>query len=166
MNAERVRTFLLSLPHVVETEQWGGLVFWVGDKAVAGKMFVMLPLDGVGPVISYPAGQERFGELVERDGMIPAPYLARIWWVSAERWDVFREREWEDELRAGHAIVFEKLPAKVKATLALPKAELKQAIEAGRKKKAEWEAKEAVRKAAKGQKRKETGKMVIPLPPG
>jgi predicted DNA-binding protein (MmcQ/YjbR family) len=149
MNAEWVRSFLLGLPHVVETEQWGGLVFWVGDKHVSGKMFVMLPLDGHGPVISYPAGQERFGELLEREGLIPAPYFARIFWVSAERWDVFRRSEWEDELRAGHAMVLEKLPAKVRATLELPKAELKRAIAAGQKKKAEWEAKEAIRKAGK-----------------
>ncbi len=149
MNAEWVRSFLLKLPHVVETEQWGGLVFWVGDKHVSGKMFVMLPLEGHGPVISYPAGPERYGELVEREGLIPAPYFARIFWVSAERWDVFRKSEWEDELRAGHAMVFEKLPQRVKTTLALPKADLKRAIEAGRKRKAEWEAKEAARKAAK-----------------
>jgi predicted DNA-binding protein (MmcQ/YjbR family) len=149
MNAEQAREFLLSLPHVVETEQWGGLVFWVGDKHVSGKMFVMLPLDGHGPVISYPVGQERYGDLLEREGLIPAPYLARIFWISAERWNVFRRREWEDELRAGHALVFEKLPPKVKATLALPKAELKQAIEAGQKRKAAWEAKEAIRKAGK-----------------
>ena len=54
---------LLGLPHVVETEQWGGLVFWVGDKHVGGKMFVMLPLDGQGPLISYPAGRSGLGNL-------------------------------------------------------------------------------------------------------
>jgi predicted DNA-binding protein (MmcQ/YjbR family) len=154
MNVERAREFLLGLPHVVESEQWGGLVFWVGDKHVGGKMFVMLPLDGKGPVISYPAGQERFGEVLELEGMIPAPYMARIFWVSAERWDVFRRSEWEDELHAGHALVFEKLPPKVKATLELPKAQLKVAIAAGKKRKAEWEAKELVRKAGKKPARK------------
>ena len=40
MDAERVREYLLQLPHVVETMQWGAnLVFWVGDKAIGGKMF-------------------------------------------------------------------------------------------------------------------------------
>jgi predicted DNA-binding protein (MmcQ/YjbR family) len=154
MNAEKVRTMLLGLPHVVETEQWGGLVFWVGDRDIGGKMFVMLPLDGQGPVISYPAGAERFGELVEREGVIPAPYMARIYWVACERWDVFRASEWGDELKAGHSLVFEKLPPKVKATLSLPKAEYKVALEAGRKKKAEWEAKELIRKEMKGRRRR------------
>ena len=45
MDAERFRAYLLTLPHVVETAQWGGLVFWVGDKSIGGKMFVMVPLD-------------------------------------------------------------------------------------------------------------------------
>ena len=150
MNLERAREFLLSLPHVVETEQWGGLVFWVGDKAIAGKMFVMVnPEPGAGKLVSYVAGEERFYELCERDGLVPAPYFARIFWIAADQWDVFRNTEWEDELRAAHAITLGKLPAKVKATLELPKTELKRAIEAGRKKKAEWEAKEVIRKAAK-----------------
>lgn len=132
---------------MVETEQWGGLVYWVGDKAIGGKMFVMLPLDSQGAVISYPAGQERFPELLEREGIVPAPYMARIWWVAVERWDVFRAAEWEEELRAAHALVYNKLPPKVKATLALAKLELKLAVEAGRKRRAEWEARELIRKA-------------------
>ena len=38
--------FLLTLPHTVETRQWGNnLVFWVGDKAIGGKMFALINLD-------------------------------------------------------------------------------------------------------------------------
>ncbi len=62
MNAERAREFLLGLPYVVETAQWGGLVFWVGDKAIGGKMFVMLNLEAGELPISYPAGEERTAE--------------------------------------------------------------------------------------------------------
>jgi predicted DNA-binding protein (MmcQ/YjbR family) len=150
MNLERAREFLLSLPHVVETEQWGGLVFWVGDKHISGKMFVMVnPEPGAGKMISYLAGEERFHELCERDGIVPAPYFARIFWVSTDEWNAFRNSEWEDELRGAHALTLEKMPKRVRATLELPKAELKRAIEVGRKKRAEWEAKEVIRKAEK-----------------
>ena len=46
MDAERLREYVLSLPHVVETMQWGAnLVFWVGDKAIGGKMFALANLD-------------------------------------------------------------------------------------------------------------------------
>jgi predicted DNA-binding protein (MmcQ/YjbR family) len=129
MDAERLRAFLLTLPHVVETEQWGGLVFWVGDKALGGKMFVMLPLDRENNrVLSYPAGPERYPELLERDGLFPAPYLARIHWVAVERWNVFRTAEWEEQLRHADALTFNKLPPRTRTTLALPAAQQKRLI--------------------------------------
>ena len=122
MDVEKARTFLLGLPHAVETMQWGdNLVFWVGDKAIGGKMFCLLNLDaGAHGVVSYSAGPERFAELVELEGIVPAPYMARIHWVAAERWDVLRNAEWESELRAAHAITLGKLPEKVLDVLALP----------------------------------------------
>ena len=131
MDAERARAFLLSLPHVVETEQWGNnLVFWVGDKAIGGKMFALIDLDGEGHgKISYAAGAERYAELIEKDGLFPAPYMARIYWIAAERWDVFRNTEWQEELRAAHAITLAKLPPKVHRALAPPPKELKQLVE-------------------------------------
>ncbi|MDQ2925570.1 MAG: MmcQ/YjbR family DNA-binding protein [Acidobacteriota bacterium] len=122
MDAESARTFLLKLPHVVETQQWGdNLVFWVGDKAIGGKMFCLLNLDpGDHGVASYSAGPERFAELVEREGLAPAPYMARIHWVAAERWSAWRNAEWESELRAAHAITFAKLTTRTRDVLALP----------------------------------------------
>ena len=126
MDADRLRAFLLTLPHVTETLQWGAsLVFWVGDKAIGGKMFTVLSLDensiGQGrSVISYAAGPTRFPDLLELEGLHPAPYLARAHWVAAEHWQVFRNPEWESELRAAHAHILAKLPSRTRATLALP----------------------------------------------
>ncbi len=122
MDADLARTFLLTLPHVVETQQWGAnLLFWTGDKAIGGKMFCVIDLDGGGKaVVSYAAGPERFAELVEREGLFPAPYMARIHWVAAERWSALRNAEWQTELRAAHAITLAKLPKRVQAALALP----------------------------------------------
>ena len=112
----------MGLPYAVETMQWGDkIVFGVGDKAVGGKMFCLLNLDaGAHGVVSYSAGPERFAELVEREGIVPAPYMARIHWVAVDRWDVLRNAEWEQELRAAHAITLAKLPKGVRAVLALP----------------------------------------------
>lgn len=122
MDVERARAFLLGLPHVVETMQWGdNLVFWVGDKAIGGKMFCLMNLDaGAHGVMSYSAGAERFAELVEREGMGPAPYMARIYWVAVERWSVLRNPEWESELRAAQEITLAKLPKGVREVLAMP----------------------------------------------
>jgi len=123
MDVERARAFLLSLPHVVETQQWGdNLVFWVGDKRIGGKMFALVDLgEGLSKgVAMYSAGPERYADLLEREGLIPAPYMARIFWVAAERWNALRNNEWEDELRAAHEITLGKLPKRVREALALP----------------------------------------------
>ena len=122
MDAERARSFLLSLPHVVETQQWGdNLVFWVGDKAIGGKMFVLIDLEArMHGVISYPAGAERFAELVEREGLRPAPYFARIHWVAADTWSAWRNVEWEEELRAAQTMTLDKLPQRTRDVLAMP----------------------------------------------
>jgi predicted DNA-binding protein (MmcQ/YjbR family) len=135
IDAERIREYLLTLPHVVDTMQWGAnLVFWVGDKAIGGKMFALVNLEGDGKaVISYAAGPERYSELLETEGIIPAPYMARIYWVAVERWDVFRKGEWEEELRKAHALVMEKLPPRTRGNLALPAAQQKRLIAERRK---------------------------------
>ena len=121
MDAERARAFLLKLPHVVETVQWGdNLVFWVGDKAIGGKMFALVDLDGTGKgVLSYAVGPERYNDLLEIEGLFPAPYFARAYWIAAERWDVFRPREWEQELRSAHKLTLAKLSPKARKALAL-----------------------------------------------
>jgi predicted DNA-binding protein (MmcQ/YjbR family) len=135
MDAERIRAYLLTLPHAVDTMQWGAnLVFWVGDKAIGGKMFALVNLDGDGrAIISYSAGPERYSELLEIEGIIPAPYMARIFWVAVERWDVFRTPEWEQELRTAHSITFNKLPSRTRAVLAMSATQQKRLI-ADRKK--------------------------------
>ena len=134
MNAERAREFLLSLPHVVEAPQWGGILFWVGDKAIGGKTCAMInPDPGMGMPVTWPAGEERFNELLELDGLVPAPYMARNFWVSAERWDALRDREWEQELRAAYERTMAKLPAGTKKVLAMTKAERKKIIAERRK---------------------------------
>lgn len=125
MDVERARGMLLALPHVAETMQWGdNLVFWAGDKAVGGKMFALINLDGRGAVVSFAAGPERFAELVEVEGFRPAPYFARLHWVAADSWSLLPVRGWEQEFAAAHSTVYGKLPAKVRQVLALPAKEL------------------------------------------
>jgi predicted DNA-binding protein (MmcQ/YjbR family) len=122
MDAERLRAYLLRLPHVVETMQWGAnLVFWVGDKAIGGKMFAVLNLDdGQKAVLSFAAGPERYAELLEIEGVFPAPYLARAHWVALKHWGVFRSSELEDLLEHGRRLIYDKLPRKTREVLAMP----------------------------------------------
>jgi predicted DNA-binding protein (MmcQ/YjbR family) len=91
-------------------------------------------------VVSFSAGPERYSELLELEGMIPAPYMARIHWVAAESWSVLRNAEWEEVFRAAHAITLGKMPPKMHAVLALPAREQKRMISERRKVLAEKEA--------------------------
>jgi predicted DNA-binding protein (MmcQ/YjbR family) len=122
MDNERIRAICMALPHVAETVNWGHhLVYWVGDRAIGGKMFAMTDLDGSGTgVVWFHCGAERFHELLEVEGIVAAPYLAKAHWVTVERWDVLRPREYEDELRRAHDLIFEKLPRRTKTVLAMP----------------------------------------------
>jgi predicted DNA-binding protein (MmcQ/YjbR family) len=119
MDAESLRTFLLSLPDVRETMQWGdNLVFWVGDRKIGGKMFALCSLSpDHGAVLSFAAGPERFAELVEVEGVFPAPYFARAYWVAVERWNTLPASELKELLRAARGIVYEKLPKRTKTAL-------------------------------------------------
>lgn len=125
MDNERIRAICLALPHAMETLNWGHhLVYWVGDRDIGGKMFAMTDLDGSGTgVLWFHCGFERFHELLEREGIIASPYLAKAGWVTVERWDALRAREIEDELRRAHSLIYEKLPKRTKAVLAMPQKE-------------------------------------------
>ena len=125
MDNERVREFCLSLPHATESVNWGHhLVFWVGDKAIGGKMFALIHLDGEGTgVVWFHCGAERYQELLETEGIIPAPYMAKAHWVTVERWGVLRQREFDEELRKAHTLIYEKLPKRTKTLLAMPEKE-------------------------------------------
>jgi predicted DNA-binding protein (MmcQ/YjbR family) len=156
MDNERIREICLGLPHVVETLNWGHhLVYWAADRDIGGKMFAMTDLDGTGTgVLWFHSGAERFHELLEIDGIVASPYLAKAYWVTVERWNVLRPRQIEDELRRAHALISEKLPARTKSILALPEKERAKAIGEQKKKRAA----KAKKTAAKTQRKTPSAK--------
>ena len=135
MDNERIRDICMALPHVKETVNWGHhLVYWAGDRDIGGKMFAMTDLDGTGfGVLWFHCGAERFHELLEIDGVSASPYLAKAHWVTIERWDALRPRQIEDELVRAHALIFERLPKRTRAVLAMPDRESAQIIRARKK---------------------------------
>lgn len=109
MNLERLRAHCLSFPGVTEHIQWGSdLVFKVGGKMMA----VAATEPGAAPCVSFKCSDEGFAELVEQDGVVPAPYLARAKWVALERYDALSDREIEGRLAEAYRIVLSKLPKK------------------------------------------------------
>ena len=117
MDAESVRKFCLSLPHVTEDVQWeSDLLFRIGNK-----MFAVLALDAASDHrMSFKCTPEVFAELTERDGIVPAPYVARYPWVALERFDALPERELKELLRNAYRLILEKLPRKSRAQLESP----------------------------------------------
>jgi predicted DNA-binding protein (MmcQ/YjbR family) len=130
MDNERIREICLGLPHTAETVNWGHhLVYWVGDRDIGGKMFAMTDLDGTGyGVLLFHCGAERFHELLENEGIVASPYLAKAHWVTLQRWDVLPSRQIEDELKRAHTLIYEKLPPRTKKVLALPEKERAKVI--------------------------------------
>ena len=114
MDAESVRQFCLSLPHVTEDVQWGGdLLFRIGNK-----MFAVISLEAASDHrMSFKSTPEVFAELTEREGIVPAPYVARYHWVALERFDALPERELKELLRNAYTLILEKLPRKTRAQL-------------------------------------------------
>lgn len=130
MDNERIRQFCLGLPHVTETVNWGHmLVFWVGEREIGGKMFAMTDLEAAGDGgLLFHCGAERFHELLENEGIVPAPHLARAHWVALERRDALRPRQIEDELGRAHTLIYERLPKRTKALLAMPEKQRAKAM--------------------------------------
>ena len=97
---ERIRKVCLALPDTTEDVKWGNdLVF-----SVLGKMFAVVCLEPP-HTVSFKCSPEDQAELVERDGIIPAPYLARYFWVQLAEPSVLGWPELRQRLRASHELV-------------------------------------------------------------
>jgi predicted DNA-binding protein (MmcQ/YjbR family) len=110
-----VRAVCLSLPQATEDVQWEhNLLF-----RIAGKMFCIANLEpGLSPTkIAFKCTPEKFAELVELEGIIPAPYMARNHWVALIDMDALRQPELRELIQCSYQLVREKLPKKTQAGL-------------------------------------------------
>jgi predicted DNA-binding protein (MmcQ/YjbR family) len=113
MTLEALRQLCLSFPGATEQVQWGAdLVFKVG-----GKMFCVANTEPGSVAMSFKCDPDTFAELVERDGVIPAPYLARARWVALERFDSLPAREIAALVRRSYDLVVAKLPKATRASI-------------------------------------------------
>jgi predicted DNA-binding protein (MmcQ/YjbR family) len=110
-----VRAFCLSLPHATEGVQWEhDLLF-----RIAGKMFCVANLEpAMSPTkIAFKCTPEKFAELVEIEGIIPAPYMARNHWVAMLDMNALRQPEIKELIQESYQMILEKLPKKTQADL-------------------------------------------------
>ena len=104
-----IRKFCLSLPDTTENMQWGeDLCF-----KIRGKLFTVVDLSkGKIAPICFKCTPEKFHELLEVEGIAPAPYVGRYKWVLVSRSTLLRAEELEDLIRQSYDLVVAKSPKK------------------------------------------------------
>jgi len=106
MTLDALRQICRALPGATEDVKWGhDLCFSIG-----GKMFAAVNLEPPHQ-LGFKCSPEMFADLTEREGIIPAPYLARAMWVQESALGAALDRrELEPLLRAAYELVIAKLP--------------------------------------------------------
>ena len=122
MNIDWIRNLCLSFPQTTEQIQWGDdLVF-----KVAGKIHAVTVLKPAKIWLCFKVSPEKFAELTERPGIIPAPYLARAKWIALETKDALPSHELTQLLRESYDMVVAKLSKKTREALASGKTTMRQ----------------------------------------
>src|SRR6185295_15266357 len=90
MDHTQLEKLCLSLKGTTTDIKWGNdLCYLIGEK-----MYCVTSLDK--PMrVSMKVQPEEFGELTEREGIIPAPYMARNHWIFVEKSNAFTAKEWK-----------------------------------------------------------------------
>ncbi len=109
MNLNQAKALCRSLPGVVEDIKWGAdLTFTIGEK-----MFAVTGNSDDASGISFKVEDDRFLELTDRPGIIPAPYLARAKWVRIDDLKAVSDTEAAELLKRSYALILAKLTKKL-----------------------------------------------------
>ena len=102
MSLAPLRKLCGSLPGATRDIKWGAdEVYSVGNK-----MFAVFFVDGrTTRNVSFKVEPERFLELTDRPGIVPAPYLARAHWVQLQEPDALSADDAKALLARSHALV-------------------------------------------------------------
>jgi predicted DNA-binding protein (MmcQ/YjbR family) len=112
MDLNSIREYSLSLPHATEGIQWGNDLLF----RISGKIFAVMSLDPP-HTLAFKCTPEKFDELIEFEGIVPAPYMARNKWVMLERLDALRSSEIKSLIKDSYELVFSKLTKKAQTEL-------------------------------------------------
>jgi len=114
LTAAQLDTLCNRWPGVTRDTKWGvDMVFSVG-----GKMFAVMPSDGSeGGRLSCKVADDRFLELTDQPGIVPAPYLARAHWISITEPQRFATAELEAFILDAYTLIRAKLTKKLQAEL-------------------------------------------------
>ncbi|NQY10051.1 MAG: MmcQ/YjbR family DNA-binding protein [Flavobacteriales bacterium] len=108
MNIESLRDICIALPHVTEDIKWGNNLTFL----IAEKMFLITNVDDSPARASFKVPTEEFEDLVERDGIIQAPYFAKNQWVLVQDINTLTYNEWKFYSKQSFELVVAKLSKK------------------------------------------------------
>jgi predicted DNA-binding protein (MmcQ/YjbR family) len=112
MTNASLEQFCTTLAGTTQDIKWGNdLCYLVGDK--------MYCVTGLEPPLtaSLKVLPEEFSALTEREGIIPAPYMARNHWVLIQRASALSVKEWKHYVRQSYELVRATLPKKTQRGL-------------------------------------------------
>jgi predicted DNA-binding protein (MmcQ/YjbR family) len=108
-DVERIRKLCLSFPDVAENLQWGETLCF----KVRGKLFATVHLaEGKLAPVVLKSAPEKFHELVEIEGISPAPYVGRYKWVMLAHSNVLPLEELKALIRQSYDLVAAKAQKK------------------------------------------------------
>jgi predicted DNA-binding protein (MmcQ/YjbR family) len=114
MNLDELRRYCATLPGATRDIKWGADEVY----SVGSKMFAVFWIDnGKARTVSFKSDPARFLELTDRPGIVPAPYLARAYWVQIKEPASVPDREAKDLVRDSHERVLRGLTKKAQAAI-------------------------------------------------
>lgn len=115
MEIENLQAICNELPGVTEDIKWENhLCFCIG-----GKMFLVIGLDESPVTASFKVSPEEFEEISQKEGFMPAPYMARNKWVLAKDINTLTTAEWKHFISQSYRLVSSKLTLKLKKELGI-----------------------------------------------
>ncbi len=115
MSIEDLQKLCKTFKGVTEDIKWDDhLCFNIG-----GKMFLVTSPDSVPVSASFQVTAEEFEELSNKEGFIPAPYLAKYKWVHLDDISRLSKKQWQHYAKQSYELKAAKLPKKLKTEIGL-----------------------------------------------
>ena len=120
MNIHKLHDFCATLPGATRDLKWQFEDSVHPVFSVGSKMFAMFSMkkDKLIDQLMFKADDARFLELTDREGFMPAPYLARAKWVKVEGVKRMPDAEARALLTEAHRVVMAKLSKKMQRAIA------------------------------------------------
>jgi len=114
MNLDSLRKYCATLPGATRDIKWGADEVY----SLGAKMFAVFWIEhGKARTASFKCDPERFLELTDQEGIVPAPYLARAHWVQVRETKALPDAAARELVQRSHALVMQKLTRKEQAAI-------------------------------------------------